>query len=264
MSTHAYQLNPAQEAKVTDLWNRIEADLTDDGKSVIEPILCYLVGIDRSDIATEVVVALTRGDRLPQRRLLDAVRTVANLPAREKTSAVICSTRIMGELTLAGTNEHLSYLGEEDPAVLLVGVDRRPYSPTPWRANADNILDANGVLVAIGEWGGPRKGGRPTMANVAHIVACVNAAAAPFRRTPRAERLDEFGTAPRIARRLIAEARVAVGGLVAWGRLSQDAQLDAVRARAWLAVQAREDGTSPVRTADLFAAMAFVYSCEEL
>ena len=48
-------------------------------------------------------------------------------------------------------------------------------SPAPWSLNIDNICDRDGVLVATVEWGGPRKGERPTKANACRIVECVNA-----------------------------------------------------------------------------------------
>lgn len=58
-----------------------------------------------------------------------------------------------------------------------------------------------------------------------------------------------------LADRLIKEARESIGGPVAWGRLSHDAQIDAVRARAWLVVQARTESV-----ADVSDAMEDVYS----
>lgn len=63
-------------------------------------------------------------------------------------------------------------------------------SPTPWTARLNEIYDANDVLVACTEYGGPRKGERPTAANTAHILACVNAV--PNIKSSLTDALEQF------------------------------------------------------------------------
>lgn len=70
--------------------------------------------------------------------------------------------------------------------------------------------------------------------------------------------------AAKLASRLISEAQKTVGGPTAWARLHLDAQIDAVRARAWLMVQSRVDVEDRVTVRDVFAAMEDVYSRETL
>ena len=127
------------------------------------------------------------------------------------------------------------------------------HSPTPWKTHLGEIVDANGVLVAGTEWGGPRKGERPTLANARHIVDCVNAAdvaSVPVVQAPLKG----------LAKRLRDEAINNAGGPVGWGRLGYDAQLDAIRARAWLIVQARAEPNRGCNVADVLSAMVDVYS----
>jgi hypothetical protein len=51
------------------------------------------------------------------------------------------------------------------------------HSKEPWKQNFNCVSDATDTLVATFEFGGPRKGERPTYENTARAVACVNACA---------------------------------------------------------------------------------------
>jgi hypothetical protein len=74
------------------------------------------------------------------------------------------------------------------------------HDPTPWSRNFNLLMSADNKLVAVFEFGGPRKGERPAYENAARAVACVNAC----------DGIADPGVALAEVRRLLVEARDAL------------------------------------------------------